>query len=114
MPPATGKLNAAGTTPTVAVIVMGAVVAGLTLLGDVNLTWSFSAVTVLLYYSLTNLSALRLTNDERLFPRWVAMAGLAACFFLTFWVSVRIYAVVVILLVVGLAWKFTMNRLFAN
>ncbi len=114
MPPITARLNVAGTTPFVAVIVMGIVVAGLTLLGDVETTWSFSAVTVLLYYSLTNLSALQLTDEERLFPRWVAIAGLVACFSLTFFVSWRIYLIVAVLLVVGLAWKWFMNRTFAT
>lgn len=110
MPAVTARLNATGTTPTVAVWVMGAVIAGLVLIGDVRTTWSFSAVTVLLYYSLTNLSALQLSVDERLFPRWVAWAGLVACFSLTFFVSVTIYGVVVGLLVLGLVWKWVMNR----
>jgi len=114
MPPATARLNESGTTPTVAVVVMGTVVAGLTLLGDVNVTWSFSAVAVLLYYSLTNLSALQLTEEERLFPRWVSIAGLVTCFFLTFWVSTQIYLVVLGLLAVGLAAKVLMNRIFAT
>jgi APA family basic amino acid/polyamine antiporter len=113
MPTAVARLNENETTPYVAVIVMGTFVGLLVLLGDVRTTWSFSAVNVLLYYSLTNLSALQLTAEERLFPRWVAFAGLAACFFLTFWVSVQIYLIVVVLLALGFAWKFVMNRVQA-
>ena len=114
MPPITAKLNEAGTTPYVAVIVMGAFVALLTLLGDVKTTWSFSAVTVLLYYSITNLSALQLTDEERIFPKWVAYAGLAACFSLTFFVNFQIYIVVVVLLLIGAAWKWLAGRIFAE
>jgi basic amino acid/polyamine antiporter, APA family len=110
MPGVVARLDAAGTTPYVSVLVMGAVIAGLTLLGDVKTAWSFSAVTVLLYYSLTNLSALQLKDDERLFPRWVAYAGLVSCFSLTFFVDVRIYAITAGLLVLGLAWKWFMGR----
>ncbi len=110
MPQVVARLDAAQTTPYVAVLVMGTVIGSLVLLGDVKTTWSFSAITVLLYYALTNLSALQLTDDQRLFPRWVAYAGLASCLFLTFWVSVRIYLVVGGLLGVGLAWKWVMNR----
>lgn len=111
MPVITARLNAAETTPYVAVVIMGAFVSGLVLLGDVGTTWRFSAVTVLLYYSITNLSALQLSAEERLFPRWTGYAGLAACFGLTFFVSVQIYAIVAGLLVVGIAWKAIMNNI---
>ncbi len=111
MPSSVARLDEAGTTPYVAVLVMGTFVGLLVLLGDVRTTWSFSAVTVLLYYSLTNLSALQLTDEQRLFPRWLAFAGLGACFFLTFWVSWKIYALVAGLIVFGLGWKIVMNRM---
>jgi basic amino acid/polyamine antiporter, APA family len=110
MPRVVARVDDAGKTPYVAVLVMGTFVGLLVLLGDVRTTWSFSAVTVLLYYSITNLSALQLTAEQRLFPRWLAFAGLGACFFLTFWVSWQIYAWVAVLIIVGLGWKVAMNR----
>lgn len=67
MPAATARLNASRTTPFVAVIVVGVLIAGLTLIGSVKTTWSFSAFTVLVYYAITNLAALRLKPQERLF-----------------------------------------------
>ena len=111
MPRVVARVDDAGKTPYVAVLVMGTFVGLLVLLGDVRTTWSFSAVTVLLYYSITNLSALQLTAEQRLFPRWLAFAGLGACFFLTFWVSWQIYAWVAVLIIVGLGWKVAMNRM---
>ncbi len=114
MPAATGRLNAAGTTPTVAVWVMGAVVAALTLLGDVQVTWSFSAFTVLIYYALTNLAALQLSNKDRFYPRWLAWAGLAACLFLAFWVDVQIWLIGLSLIGVGLFWQWTAQRLYSS
>ena len=88
MPHATAHVGAGGT-PVVAVIVMGVVVAALALVGDVRVTWSFSAFTVLIYYALTNLAALRLSDEERFYPRLLAWLGLAACLFLAFWVETR-------------------------
>jgi APA family basic amino acid/polyamine antiporter len=87
MPAATARVNAAGTTPMVSVVVMGLVIAALVLIGDVKTTWTFSAFTVLIYYSITNLAALRLPSEDRRFPRWVAYAGLVACLFLAFWIE---------------------------
>ena len=89
---------------------MGAVIAALVLIGDVRTTWTFSAFTVLLYYSLTNLAALRLPPDARLFPGWVSMAGLAACFFLAFWVEPVVWAVGLGLLAVGFGVRAVVRR----
>src|SRR5690606_17400267 len=86
MPAVTAGVNERTSTPTVAVIVVGLGIAALVLVGNVKTTWSFSAFTVLLYYAITNLAALRLNDEERLYPRWIAWAGLAACLFLAFWV----------------------------
>lgn len=103
MPAPTARVNEAGTTPVVAVTVMGVVIAGLVLIGDVKTTWTFSAFTVLIYYSITNLAALRLPLGDRRFPRWIAYAGLLACLFLAFWVEPVVWLVGLGLLAVGFA-----------
>ncbi|MCA9895612.1 MAG: amino acid permease [Anaerolineae bacterium] len=105
MPPAVARLNTSATTPFVAVIIMGIVIGGLVLIGNVRTTWSFSAFTVLMYYSLTNLSALRLKPDERLFSPLISVAGLIGCLFLAFWVQPEIWLIGLILIAVGLIWQ---------
>lgn len=114
MPPAVARLNSAQTTPQVAVLAVGLMIALLVLIGDVRTTWSFSAFTVLLYYALTNLSALRLRPDERLFPRGVAWAGLAACLFLAFWVEPAVWLAGLVLVAAGLLWQVVAQRLFVS
>lgn len=105
MPRKLARLNRAGTTPTLAVITVGVAIALLVLVGDVKTTWSFSAFTVLIYYALTNLAALRLGESDRLYPRWVAALGLVSCLFLAFWVEQRIWMVGIGLIVAGLIWQ---------
>lgn len=105
LPPLFGRLSRKGTAPAAAVVAVGIIVAGLTLIGSVETTWAFSAFTVLIYYAITNLAALRLPREQRLFPAWVAVAGLAACLFLAFWVPVAIWAVGLGLIAVGLLFK---------
>jgi APA family basic amino acid/polyamine antiporter len=111
MPPVVARLNQAGTTPYLAVIVVGIAIAGLALIGNVKTTWSFSAFTVLIYYALTNLSALQLPSEAQLYPRWIAWVGLAACLFLAFWVDWQIWLVGIGLLLVGLLWHLVAQRL---
>ena len=94
----------------VPLLVLGFIIGGLVLIGDVKTTWSFSAFTVLIYYSLTNLSSLRLSKDERLYPTIISWAGLASCLFLPFWVDPKIWIVGIVLILVGLFWQKLFNR----
>jgi len=104
MPSAVAQLDVAQTTPYVAVIVVGVIVAGLAAIGSVRTTWTFSAFTVLIYYAITNLAALRLGESDRLYPRVFSWCGLGACIFLAFWVEWHIWAVGLGLIAVGLVW----------
>jgi APA family basic amino acid/polyamine antiporter len=88
----------------VAVVVMGVVVALVVLIGDVRTTWSLSAFTVLIYYGLTNLAALRLPPSDRLYPCAFAWCGLFACVGLAFMVEPHVWMTGVGLIGVGLVW----------
>jgi len=79
LPGVFAKINTAGTTPVPAVLLVAAIIFGLAATGSVKLAWSFSATTVLIYYALTNLAALRLPPEDRRFPRLISVAGLIGC-----------------------------------
>ncbi len=99
MPSPLARLSRKGQ-PTAAILLSGLVVAGVTLLGDISLAWSFSAMTVLLYYGITNLAALRI--DPRRGTSW---AGVGSCVFLSFFVPLEIWLLGLALIAVGLSWK---------
>jgi APA family basic amino acid/polyamine antiporter len=104
MPAFFAHLNPSETTPTYAVVMMGAVIAGLVLIGNVKTTWSFSAFTVLIYYALTNLAALKIPAQQRLYPAWIAGLGLVACLFLAFRVERQTWLIGLELIFAGLIW----------
>jgi APA family basic amino acid/polyamine antiporter len=104
MPSLFAHLNPSKTTPTYAVIMMGLAIAGLVLIGNVKTTWSFSAFSVLIYYALTNLAALRIPKHERLYPAWIAGLGLMFCLFLAFWVERQTWLIGLVLIIAGLIW----------
>jgi APA family basic amino acid/polyamine antiporter len=112
MPVALARLNRAGTTPTWAVWAVGVAISVLALVGNVQLTWSFSAFTVLIYYALTNAAALKLPTSQRIFPAWVAWAGLAACLFLAFWVEPAIWLAGLGCIGLGLIWHAIARALY--
>lgn len=104
LPAAFAKVDTGNSTPTAAVIGVGGIVTALVLLGDVKLTWSFSAFTVLVYYAITNLAALRLPGSQRRYPRWISRLGLGACLFLAFWVDTAVWTTGLGLIAAGWVW----------
>jgi APA family basic amino acid/polyamine antiporter len=104
MPRGLAAVHSGTASPTRAVVAVGAFIALLALIGDVSITWSFSAFTVLVYYALTNAAALRLPPEVRLYPRWISWVGLASCVGLAFWVEPRFWITGLGLIAAGLVW----------
>ena len=111
MPPVFASITVRGV-PRAAVVLVGIAVACLAFTGDVESAWAFSAFTVLIYYAVTNLAALRLPRNLRLYPRPVAWVGLAGCLFLTPFLPLRIWIVGSALVLAGLLWRLAASRLW--
>jgi len=105
MPSALARLDPRSE-PTAAVVLSAVLVAALTLLDDIGLAWSFSAMTVLLYYGITNLAALAV--DRRRTTAWL---GLGSCLFLSVFVPAAVWLAGVGLMVAGVVWKIVYSRL---
>ena len=112
-PAGLARVAAATGSPRAAVLAVGTAIAAIALIGDVGITWSFSAVTVLVYYALTNLAALRLPREALLFPRWISVAGLAGCLGLAFWVEPRVWLAGLMLLAAGVGARAAWRRVSA-
>ncbi|MEE2959581.1 MAG: APC family permease [Myxococcota bacterium] len=89
MPRSLSRITPSGESPKRAVLTVGFFIAALVSLGDIKMTWSLSAFCVLIYYGITNLAALRMPVEARLYPRWVAWVGFSGCFFLSFFIDVQ-------------------------
>ncbi len=112
MPAGLTEVDGGSGSPRRAVVAVGALIAILVTIGDVKATWSFSAFTVLVYYAITNLAALRLPAEERRVPQAVPGMGLMACLGLAFQVEPRIWGLGLGLLLVGLVWHRAAPRMF--
>lgn len=108
------KINPNGTTPVPAVIGVGVLIAGLTLIGDIKTTWSFAAFTVLIYYGITNLAALKLPKENRLYPRAFSYAGLGGCLFLCWWVEPIVWLIGLKLILLGILWHLWAPKMFGD
>ena len=112
MPPLFAQVRADGGSPSAAVIGVGIVIGALALTGNVATTWAFSAFTVLIYYAITNLAAIFLPAEARLYPRYLAVLGLLACCFVAFWVPREIWLTGLGLIGLGLVWHLALSRLW--
>lgn len=110
LPGPIGALSAGGV-PVAATLLVMIVIAVLVSIGSVRHAWSFSAFTVLVYYGITNLAALRLPVEHRRYPRALAWTGLFGCLFLAFWVEPVYWGAGLGLIAVGLMWHAVARRL---
>jgi basic amino acid/polyamine antiporter, APA family len=110
VPHALAHVDAQGS-PRTAVILTGALIAALAATGNVKTTWSFSAFTVLVYYAITNLAALRLPAEQRRFPRVLAWLGLTSCLGLAFFVEPTVWLAGLGVIAAGLVWHRIAIRL---
>lgn len=96
--------------PFLATLAVGGFIAMIALFGGLERVWSFSAFTVLIYYALTNLAALRLTRQERLYPRAIPVLGLMGCLGLSVWVNWQAILIGSGLLASGLILRALLRR----
>jgi APA family basic amino acid/polyamine antiporter len=63
-----------------------------------------------LYYSITNVAALRLPGSDRRYPEWVAWCGLATCLLMAFSLQLPTILSGTGLLLVGFLFRFVLIK----
>jgi len=79
LPQALGKLDPKRNTPALATWIIGAIMTILVLVTDVSRVVAISSFAMLFFYTLANISALRLKTDKRIYPRILPALGAASC-----------------------------------
>lgn len=111
LPGVLAHVDSRGSSPTWSVVFVGAVILALSAMGDIGLAWSLSACTVLVYYAITNLAAIRLPDEHRLYPVWVAWVGLVVCLSLAVWVEPVALLAGAGVLAIGLVGRLVASRI---
>ncbi len=105
MPSTLAQIDKNTASPKRSVITMGIIISALILIGNVKTTWSFSAFTVLIYYAITNLAAIRMPAHNRIYSPIFAYFGLFGCLGLAFWIDPIVWISGTALIIIGLIWK---------
>ena len=94
----------AGKNPWRSVIFVGSITLVVAAFAPLELSVAVSSFGTLLYYAITNVSAIKLPRAQRTFPRALAMAGLAGCLGLAFALSPQYIVIGLAILAVGVAY----------
>lgn len=105
------QLNTSGTTPYWAVIVVGIAIALLVSIGNVQTTWSFGTFGGMYRGLIVSLAALQMSDEERLYPKWLTWVSLVSSLFLAFWVEWQIWLIGLGIIGIGLVWHFLVHRI---
>lgn len=89
LPSYLARVHKTNKVPHLAEITVGLMIATVVLLVDVRAAIGFSSFTVLLYYTITNMSAFTLKPSERLFSKSLAVLGFISCLVLAFTLPVK-------------------------
>lgn len=99
-----------GQNPWRSVLLVGVVALVVAAVAPFEVAVAVSSFGTLLYYTVTNLSALRLDRKDRMFPRALAWAGLVGCIGLAFSLAPTEVAVGLAILAVGLLLRWVRLR----
>jgi len=98
--------------PSRAVLLIGAVTVAVAATGTLREVASAAAFTILIYYGIANLAALRMPREAKLYPYFIAVTGLATCALLAISLSPETVLIGCVMLVAGVTLRllFRGNR----
>jgi APA family basic amino acid/polyamine antiporter len=98
--------------PHIGIIVTGLIISALCVLGTFEFILASAAFTILLYYSITNISALKQPIKEQRFGKVVPVMGLTGCILMAISLDISVIFSGLGLLLAGLILRFTIRKLF--
>lgn len=110
LPAALGHVSETYAVPDRGILLTGTVIALLAIFGTLEWVVATATFTILLYYSITNVAALRMAPEDRLFPNAVPIVGLISCLLLAVSLPPRTIVLGTGLLIIGFALRWAMHR----
>ncbi len=96
--------------PTTAIVLTGTIILILVMIGNLESVIATAAFTILIYYAITNLSALRLPRERRRYHPWIAWAGLFTCIIMAAFLPLATILAGSGLLALGFIFRFGLRR----
>ncbi len=110
LPPVFAKVSKKSAVPAAGVIAAGVIISLLVLIGEIKPILTAASFTILLYYSIANLAALRVARKDRFLPRFVSVIGLVFCLMMSVSLDLPIILSGIGILVSGFIYRFVYRR----
>ncbi|MEX0967422.1 MAG: amino acid permease [Bacteroidia bacterium] len=114
LPPVFQAIHRNYRVPHLGIIITGVVILLLTILGTFEFIVRAATFTILLYYSITNISALRQPRKEQIYGRVIPVVGLIGCLSMSVSLPLNVIASGIGLLIAGFILRFLMHTIYAK
>lgn len=104
------KVNSTTQVPVVGILFTGVVILLITLFGTFEFVVRSATFTILLYYSITNIAAIRQPATEQIFGKVIPWLGLAGCVLMSLSLPFNVIVSGLLLLAVGFLFRFLYRK----
>jgi APA family basic amino acid/polyamine antiporter len=111
LPLTLSKIHPKHNTPYRSILIVGAIMAGISLFGDLSGVVAISTFGSLFYYAFANASALKLKTNRRFYQKSLSALGLATCLILLVFVQLTAFIIGLTCLLIGALYYIGKNKL---
>lgn len=112
LPPVFQKIHHRYRVPHIGILITGIIILLLTLLGSFEFIVRAATFTILLYYSITNISALKQPKSDRLYGKVIPVLGLIGCLAMSVSLPLNVIISGVGLLLIGFLIRFVFHKIW--
>ncbi|MDX1365430.1 MAG: amino acid permease [Arenibacter latericius] len=112
LPPIFQRIHSRYQVPHIGIIVTGVIILLFTLLGSFEFIVRAATFTILLYYSITNIAAIRQPLKERLYGKFIPIFGLLGCLIMSVSLPINVIVSGVGVLLIGFLTRFLVRKVY--
>ena len=112
LPPVFERIHSRFRVPHVGIIFTGFIILILTLVGSFEFIVRAATFTILLYYSITNIAAIRQPEEDRMYSKIIPILGLIGCLAMAISLPLNVIISGCGLLIVGFVLKFVIRKIY--
>ncbi|RXJ44625.1 APC family permease [Gelidibacter gilvus] len=114
LPPVFQRVHSRYRIPHIGILLTGIVILLLTLLGSFEFIVRAATFTILLYYSITNIAAIKQPKKDRMYGKLIPIVGLIGCLAMSISLPLNVIISGIGLLVVGFIIRFVIHKIYSN
>ena len=114
LPPVFQKIHKRYRVPHIGIFITGSIILLLSLFGSFEFIVQAATFTILLYYSITNIAALRQPQKDQMFSKLIPIGGLAGCLVMSVSLPVNVIFSGIGLLLIGFICRFILHNIYGD